>query len=266
MIELSRGRSRAVQPYISGSFPAPGQHLSERLRPRLQAFRARHNIAADRRGLDRSCAHGSLASAVPRRAASRKRATVGPSTPRRRPGLSLLPSSRVVGRLLRSRPRRVETNGRSCGSSMKVHTVHPDSGRPRAEPGHCDRGRRPGSVSINREELENPTLRSCTHRTAFRLPHRLCVAGPGLGRESGTACALPLAPPTACPVLRMLASRSGDPCRGRSIVSRSARFGDRPGRTQGIWLILPVVICSSQRLSHACLSASRTKVEPRKAH
>jgi len=31
-------------------------------------------------------------------------------------------------------------------------------------------------------------------------------------------------------------------------------------------LILPVVICLSQRLSHACLSASRIKVKPRKAH
>ena len=33
-----------------------------------------------------------------------------------------------------------------------------------------------------------------------------------------------------------------------------------------IWLILPVVICLSQRLSHACLSTSLTKVKPRMAH
>lgn len=32
------------------------------------------------------------------------------------------------------------------------------------------------------------------------------------------------------------------------------------------WLILPVVICLSQRLSHACLSTSLLKVKPRKAH
>ena len=32
------------------------------------------------------------------------------------------------------------------------------------------------------------------------------------------------------------------------------------------WLILPVVICLSQRLSHACLSTSLTKVKPRMAH
>lgn len=32
------------------------------------------------------------------------------------------------------------------------------------------------------------------------------------------------------------------------------------------WLILPVVICLSQRLSHAGLSISRNKVKPRMAH
>ena len=33
-----------------------------------------------------------------------------------------------------------------------------------------------------------------------------------------------------------------------------------------IWLILPVVICLSQRLSHAGLSPWRNKVRPRMAH
>ena len=32
------------------------------------------------------------------------------------------------------------------------------------------------------------------------------------------------------------------------------------------WLILPAVICLSQRLSHACLSTSRLMVKPRMAH
>ena len=32
------------------------------------------------------------------------------------------------------------------------------------------------------------------------------------------------------------------------------------------WLILPVVICLSQRLSHACLSTNENKVKPQKAH
>jgi len=31
-------------------------------------------------------------------------------------------------------------------------------------------------------------------------------------------------------------------------------------------LILPVVICLSQRLSHACLSTCRIKAKPRMAH
>ena len=41
------------------------------------------------------------------------------------------------------------------------------------------------------------------------------------------------------------------------------------GRTVGsgpIWLILPVVICLSQRLSHACLSTNSCTVKPRMAH
>ena len=32
------------------------------------------------------------------------------------------------------------------------------------------------------------------------------------------------------------------------------------------WLILPAVICLSQRLSHACLCTSRLMVKPRMAH
>ena len=50
--------------------------------------------------------------------------------------------------------------------------------------------------------------------------------------------------------------------------SRSLRraFCARGGWTTATWLILPVVICLSQRLSHACLSASQIKVKPRKAH
>ena len=39
--------------------------------------------------------------------------------------------------------------------------------------------------------------------------------------------------------------------------------GPPPGR---IWLILPVVICLSQRLSHACLSISNYTVKLRMAH
>ena len=37
-------------------------------------------------------------------------------------------------------------------------------------------------------------------------------------------------------------------------------------RVANTWLILPVVICLSQRLSHACLSINYRKVKPRKAH
>ena len=36
--------------------------------------------------------------------------------------------------------------------------------------------------------------------------------------------------------------------------------------SKAIWLILPVVICLSQRLSHACLSSHCFTVKPRMAH
>jgi hypothetical protein len=42
--------------------------------------------------------------------------------------------------------------------------------------------------------------------------------------------------------------------------------GDLPFTREATWLILPVVICLSQRLSHACLSTCRIKAKPRMAH
>jgi hypothetical protein len=38
------------------------------------------------------------------------------------------------------------------------------------------------------------------------------------------------------------------------------------GRKEATWLILPVVICLSQRLSHACLSVNEFIVKLRMAH
>ena len=49
---------------------------------------------------------------------------------------------------------------------------------------------------------------------------------------------------------------------GRSSHSR----GGEPRRSIAIWLILPVVICLSQRLSHACLSTNLHMVKLRMAH
>jgi hypothetical protein len=42
--------------------------------------------------------------------------------------------------------------------------------------------------------------------------------------------------------------------------------GGQPRRTIVTWLILPVVICLSQRLSHACLSISNYTAKLRMAH
>ena len=46
----------------------------------------------------------------------------------------------------------------------------------------------------------------------------------------------------------------------------AALFLQRSRRTIVTWLILPVVICLSQRLSHACLSISNYTVKLRMAH
>ena len=47
---------------------------------------------------------------------------------------------------------------------------------------------------------------------------------------------------------------------------RRASAVGQPRRTIVIWLILPVVICLSQRLSHACLSISNYTAKLRMAH
>ena len=54
----------------------------------------------------------------------------------------------------------------------------------------------------------------------------------------------------------------------RGGLGRPVAPSGRPGRPPKIvtWLILPVVICLSQRLSHACLSISNYTVKLRMAH
>ena len=54
------------------------------------------------------------------------------------------------------------------------------------------------------------------------------------------------------------AKRLGEPKCGRPLLASRTRVV--------IWLILPVVICLSQRLSHACLSISTCTVKLRMAH
>jgi hypothetical protein len=63
----------------------------------------------------------------------------------------------------------------------------------------------------------------------------------------------------SCHTLSLPAPADG---RGRA-VPRSTRG---PPPTVDTWLILPVVICLSQRLSHACLSISNYTVKLRMAH
>jgi hypothetical protein len=83
-------------------------------------------------------------------------------------------------------------------------------------------------------------------------------------------------PPRSCPLLELLcpsgraaASRAAAPPCARPEHNSDGLTVGRPqygGLTIVTWLILPVVICLSQRLSHACLSISNYTVKLRMAH
>ena len=70
---------------------------------------------------------------------------------------------------------------------------------------------------------------------------------------------------------RAQTAEGGAPLRGREPVASNSSpcitggMAD-PRRTIATWLILPVVICLSQRLSHACLSISNYTAKLRMAH
>ena len=90
-----------------------------------------------------------------------------------------------------------------------------------------------------------------------------------LGNEEGES-GLPSAAPTAQPkalqlgALNLLAGEV--PPSNLNLSSGTRAAGGQPRRTIVTWLILPVVICLSQRLSHACLSISNYTAKLRMAH
>ena len=83
----------------------------------------------------------------------------------------------------------------------------------------------------------------------------LLSVGPPSLEEPGDRIVSRMYDPTASPLLQ-LDMGPGD--RQKSRVFLSFRTAT--------WLTMPVVICLSQRLSHACPSTSLTKVKPRMAH
>lgn len=87
-------------------------------------------------------------------------------------------------------------------------------------------------------------------------PERLLVRGE---RRLGSKKLGRLSPREAPLALRCRSQNTSSPFRGRVGVSPArapgpTRFRARGSTTIATWLILPVVICLSQRLSHACLS------------
>jgi hypothetical protein len=76
-------------------------------------------------------------------------------------------------------------------------------------------------------------------------------------------------PPVANEAAPPLALCGAASCRvtgDRVLVQPPYGAGWPPWRTKVTWLILPVVICLSQRLSHACLSISNCTAKLRMAH
>ena len=68
-------------------------------------------------------------------------------------------------------------------------------------------------------------------------------------------------------VLPLSSSRREETVLGTSEgVSRGPAPRHAANRLKVIWLILPVVICLFERLSHACLSSHCITVKPRMAH
>src|SRR3989337_1509798 len=66
--------------------------------------------------------------------------------------------------------------------------------------------------------------------------------------------------------LRRFPNSRNAPLPPRGGCTPGPRLTAAPGLRVVTWLILPVVICLSQRLSHACLSISNYTVKLRMAH
>lgn len=99
----------------------------------------------------------------------------------------------------------------------------------------------------------NRRSQAAHNRTQLERNHKLYAWRPDSVGRCRTRSGCRAKPPRLSPV-PTASSRRG------ATLAGVARSNAAP------WLILPVVICLSQRLSHACLSTSQIKVKPRKAH
>ena len=134
----------------------------------------------------------------------------------------------------------------------------------------CGRG-----LPSRAEEVLASEERPAPSRRAERESSRLSAgrAAGGVSRGGRRRRCVRLREGTASPRPRGVSRRLGE--RARRGPPRPERFASlaaggnapppQPSST-AIWLILPVAICLSQRLSHACPSTSLSKVKPRMAH
>ena len=102
-----------------------------------------------------------------------------------------------------------------------------------------------------------------TRERACRVPPAHPGRWPGGDTETCRASLEGREPPR-----RQLPSATGKPPGEGELETPSRSPHPDPPQNRHVitWLILPVVICLSQRLSHACVSTGRSKAKPRMAH
>ena len=232
--ELGNPRSREAAVRSPGARPR---------RPASQVSRSRHGWCpwiAGRWPTHRSKMHsrqgprrypGSHASLVMRRA--------GTPLPRARmPSVACVFASRFEGR----------RRGFCGGPVLRDARQRPDGGRRGARPSPIRDGLAPRASGNARVPL---------------CARPLAGGDANVGNSGACSATLLAGPPSR-------AARSDARCPSDPPLRRDGDGESRGGRPPGTrivtWLILPVVICLSQRLSHACLSISTHTVKLRMAH
>ena len=154
----------------------------------------------------------------------------------------------------------------SPSRDRKVHPVGPSRLARTCAKGVCDGTSRPSTTATatlpaerDREKPWAPS-RPTTSEPLRGLPAPRRSGNPGPAPRRRAAALLWSSAGKPLPASVTWCPRTQDS--GRRVGLLSPRVDDG----LATWLILPVVICLSQRLSHACLSTGLSKAKPRMAH